>query len=194
MIVGSWAVFAFLLGAVPVGPILARYLADVALQSEGSRNTGATNVARVVGWKAGAVTLLADILKGAVGAGGALWLSGSGDAAWLCGVLAVLGHCYTPYLHWRGGKGVATSLGVLVVTATPVALSTWGVWFATVALTRRSSVGALCALPTVVGLTAWWATDQVGWAMLLAVVVLVRHRDNITRLLSGTEHGLERPT
>lgn len=191
MIVGSWALFVFLVGAVPVGPVLARYVADVSLQELGSGNTGATNVARVVGRHAGLATLLADIAKGVVGAGGGLWATGSIEAAWGCGIAAVLGHCFTPYLRWRGGKGVATSFGVLLVTVPKVALCTIAVWGVTVGITRRSSAGALAALPVVVALTAWYTTEQAVWAALLASVVLLRHADNIIRLVSGTEHGLQ---
>lgn len=190
MIVVSWALFVFLLGAVPVGPVLARYAADVSLQQHGSGNTGATNVARVVGRSAGLATLLADIAKGVVGAVGGLWATESVGVAWGCGIAAVLGHCFTPYLRWRGGKGVATSFGVLLVLVPKVALWTIGFWGVTVALTRRSSAGALVALPIVVALTGWYAADQLMWSAMLAAVVLLRHTDNIARLVSGTEHGL----
>lgn len=190
MIVGSWALFAFLLGAVPVGPMLARHFADVSLQERGSGNTGATNVARVVGRYAGLATLLADIAKGVVGAAGGLWATGSVGVAWGCGIAAVLGHCFTPYLRWRGGKGVAASFGVLLVTVPEVALWTIAVWGGIVGISRRSSAGSLAALPAVVALTAWYAGGQVVWAALLAAVVLLRHVDNIARLVSGTEHGL----
>ncbi len=194
LVVISWLLFAFLLGAVPVGPVVTRYVADVELQSQGSGNIGATNVARVVGRGAGAITLLADALKGTVGALGGLWLAEGLHWAWACGVVAVLGHCFTPFLRWRGGKGVATSLGVLLVTAPGVALAALGVWLAVVAGTRRSSLGALLALPTVVALISWWSPKQVGWAVVMAGLVLVRHRDNVARLLAGQEHGLRDST
>ena len=93
--VGSWALFVFLLGAVPVGPVLARYVADVSLQEQGSGNTGATNVARVVGRYAGLATLLADIAKGVVGAVGGMWATESVGVAGVWHRRCV-GHCFTP--------------------------------------------------------------------------------------------------
>lgn len=190
MIAASCALFAFLSGAVPVGQIVARYVADVDLSTAGSGNIGATNVARVVGRKAGLFTLVVDVLKGVVPVLVAQAALGDPHLAWGCGVLAVLGHCYTPYLRWRGGKGVATSLGVLVAATPAVALGGLGVWAVVVALTRRSSVGALVALPTVVGLAWLWAPGSLAWTVLLAAVVLLRHVDNIRRLLAGAELGL----
>ena len=190
MVVISWVLFAFLVGSVPVGPVVARYVADVTLQSHGSGNIGATNVARVVGRGAGAITLMADALKGTMGALGGWWLGEDLRWAWACGVASVFGHCFSPFLRWKGGKGVATSLGVLLVTAPGVALAALTVWLVVVAGTRRSSLGALLTLPTVVGLMAWWSAEHVGWATLLAGIVLLRHVDNIARLVAGRELGL----
>jgi glycerol-3-phosphate acyltransferase PlsY len=190
----SWALFAFLLGAVPTAQVVARYVADVDLHEHGSGNIGATNVARVVGRKAAAATLLADGLKGTLPVLGVWWHTGSLHWAWFCGILAVLGHCYTPYLRWRGGKGVATSFGVLVVAAPWSALGGLVAWGAIVAATRRSSLGALVALPTVVGVTWWTFPEHYGWALVLALVVLVRHASNIRRLWSGAELGFTGPT
>ena len=175
------------MGAVPVGQIVARYAADVDLQSCGSGNIGATNVARVVGRRAGVVTLVADVAKGAVPVFASAWILNWGAFGWMCGVLAVLGHCYTPFLRWRGGKGVATSLGVLAVALPSVALLTVLCWLAVVGVTRRSSLGALVALPAVVVLTVWLSPGDVPWACTLAVLVLVRHTENIRRLLAGAE-------
>jgi len=186
----SWALLSFLNGAVPFGQVVARYAADVDLRAHGSGNIGATNVARVVGWKAGVATLVADVAKGAVPVLGAEWLLPDSPFGWVCGLLAVVGHCYSPYLRWKGGKGVATSLGVLVAAVPAVALGALAVWGLVVGVTRRSSVGALVALPTVVGLAWWWSPHDVLWTVALAVLVLVRHADNIRRLRSGRELGL----
>ena len=186
----SWALLSFVMGAVPVGQIVARYTADVDLRSVGSGNIGATNVARVVGRRAGLLTLVADVSKGALPVLGAAVLHPSLHYTWVCGLLAVFGHCFTPFLRWRGGKGVATSLGVLGTILPWVALGGVVVWLATVAVSRRSSLGALLALPAVVGLTAWTAPASVGWTILLAGLILVRHADNIQRLRAGRELGL----
>lgn len=181
----------FLLAAIPFGQIVARYVADIDLRTAGSGNIGATNVARVVGKGPGLVTLVLDVAKGLLPVLAATALSPE-PAFWgFVGLVAVLGHCFTPYLRWRGGKGVATSLGVLVGLVPWVALGGLAVWLAGVAVSRRSSVGALVALPAVVWLTWWWSPALTGWVVALAVVVVVRHTGNIRRLLEGRELGVD---
>jgi glycerol-3-phosphate acyltransferase PlsY len=181
----------FVLTAVPFGQVIARYVADVDLQSSGSGNIGATNVARVVGKGPGLVTLVLDVSKGLLAVKAAMIVSDRPDLWGLVGLVAVLGHCFTPYLRWRGGKGVATSLGVLAGLVPWVAVGGLVVWLLGVGASRRSSVGALLALPVAVLLTGWWAPELTGWVVALALVVAMRHTSNIRRLLEGRELGVD---
>ena len=181
----------FVLTAVPFGQIIARYVADVDLQSSGSGNIGATNVARVVGKGPGLVTLVLDVLKGLLAVKAAMIVSDRPDFWGVVGLVAVLGHCFTPYLRWRGGKGVATSLGVLAGLVPWVAVGGLVVWLLGGGASRRSSVGALLALPVAVLLTGWWAPDLTEWVVALALVVAMRHTSNIRRLLEGRELGVD---
>ncbi len=191
MIPLSLIVLTFVVAAVPVGQVIARYAADVDLHAEGSGNIGATNVARVVGKKAGALTLLLDVLKGAVFV---VWANNLDGPAWLGDVVAlvaVVAHCFTPYLRWRGGKGVATSLGVVAALAWPVALVGLATWGLGVGVSRKSSVGALLALPAV-GVAAWFfAPSHLAAMALLVGLVLYRHTSNLQRLWAGTENTLD---
>jgi len=190
LILLTMALLSFLVGAVPVGQGVARYVADVDLHEHGSGNIGATNVARVVGARAGLLTLFADVAKGAFAVVGALGVGCGVQGAWACGLLAVAGHCFTPYLRWKGGKGVATALGVVAMLLPQVALLALGSWIGVVVLSRRSSLGALTALPVVV-VGAWFvAPSQLPWAVVLSGLIFVRHSDNIRRLQAHSELGL----
>ena len=192
LIVLTMALLSFLVGAVPVGQVVARYVVDIDLREHGSGNIGATNVARVVGARAGLITLFADISKGALAVVGALGVGCGVQESWACGILAVAGHCFTPYLRWKGGKGVATALGVVAMLLPQVAWVALGSWIGVVLLSRRSSLGALTALPVVVFGVWFVAPDQVLWAVLLAGLILIRHTDNIRRLRAHTELELHR--
>ncbi len=179
-------VLAYLLGAVPFGLIVAGLHADVDPRELGSGNTGATNVLRTAGPVLGGVSLALDLLKGVAAAAMGYSLGGANLAA-LAGAAAVVGHCWSIFLAFRGGKGVATACGVLLVLtpwATLAGAVAWGLCFAAF---RRSSLGALAALP-VVGLVAWWAhPEQLPLVALVAAVIVFRHAANIRRLASGTE-------
>lgn len=179
--------FAFLIGGVPFGLILGMLLHGVDVRTRGSGNIGATNVARVLGWKLGVATLVLDAAKGALPM---LWVAHHFEQPWLlpvAGLFAILGHCYSPWLEFQGGKGVATAAGVMWVVsprATLLALICWG---AAYGLTRKSSVGALTAILAVqIGLwifmPGWWV-----FGLLVAAVLLLRHRENLQRLVAGTE-------
>ena len=191
MIELTCALLTFMLAAIPFGQIIARYVADVDLHSVGSGNIGATNVARVVGKGAGLLTLLLDVSKGLLAVMAAGSVSTRPHYWGFVGLVAVLGHCFTPYLRWRGGKGVATSLGVLSGLVPAAALGGLLVWLVGVGSSRRSSVGALLALPVTVLITGWWEPGLTGWVAALAGVVAVRHTSNIRRLLEGRELGVD---
>src|SRR5680860_1203886 len=136
------AVLGYLLGSIPSGMILARAFGLGDLRNIGSGNIGATNVLRTGSKGAAALTLLLDAAKGAAAVLLARWLAGE-DAAQLAGLMAFLGHCFPVWLRFRGGKGVATCLGLLLALAWPVALLCAATWLATAVITRISSLSAL---------------------------------------------------
>lgn len=189
-----WAIpVAGLLGAVPTGYALGALSHGVDVRAGGSGNIGATNVNRLLGWRLGLLTLGLDALKGAVpaGLGLALWPSLPAGAA--LGLAALLGHCWSPLLDWRGGKGVATAAGLGLVLAPQPTVAAAAVWALGVGLSRRSSVGALLGAATL-PLAAFATAAPHRWAMVVVTgVVLLRHRENWARLRAGAEHGLRAP-
>lgn len=182
-----WAAIGYLLGSIPSGMILARAMGLGNLREIGSGNIGATNVLRTGSKKAAAATLILDALKGAVPVLLARWIAGE-DAAQIAALAAFLGHCYPVWLRFRGGKGVATFLGVMLALAWPVGLLCCAVWAAVAALLRISSLSALVAAvsaPMWMLLLGYWPFLVLGIA--LAALILWRHRTNIARLRAGTE-------
>jgi len=181
-------IFGYLVGSIPFGVVLTRLAGTADLRSIGSGNIGATNVLRTGHPGLAAATLLCDVLKGTVAVLVMDWLWGR-DHALIAGLGAFLGHLFPVWLKFRGGKGVATYLGVLLGLAPwPGAAAFAAIWLAVVGLTRYSSLAALvasAATPAVL-----WANDdrqEALWFVLLTVLVFVMHRSNIARLLSGTE-------
>jgi acyl phosphate:glycerol-3-phosphate acyltransferase len=189
--------FAYLAGSIPFGLFIARTLTGKDVRSVGSGNIGATNVARAAGKGAAAATLVLDALKGLAPVLLARLVpdpfpfrSAAGLAA-ACAVLAVVGHCFPVWLRFRGGKGVATGLGVALALAPIAALCGAAAWLALYKLLRISSVGSLagaCVTLAVAGFTA----PAVSVAGLGGVVVLIllRHKANLARLLRREERQL----
>lgn len=184
----------YLLGSVPFGLVITRLLGLGDIRQIGSGNIGATNVLRTGNKPAALATLLLDSGKGAIAAllAAAMLGGGGGDlgaeAALAAGVAAVFGHNFPVWLTFKGGKGVATTLGTLLATAWPVGLAACGLWLLTAAITRYSSLSALVAL-TVAPVAAWFLATPLHAAAfaLLAVLAWIRHRENLRRLLNGTE-------
>lgn len=178
---------AYVLGSLPTGLALTWLWTDQDVRTLGSRNTGATNVARVAGRRLGAVTLAGDLLKGLVPVLVAPLASTEPALGGAVAVAAFTGHCWSVFLGFRGGKGVATAAGSLLALApgpTLVALVTWGI---VVRVTRRASVAALVSAALIPLLCAALSPDATWVALLLAVGVGWRHRSNLSRLRSGTE-------
>jgi glycerol-3-phosphate acyltransferase PlsY len=181
------ALACFILGSIPVGLLLTRFAGLGDIRQIGSGSIGATNVLRTGRKDIAAATLVLDALKGALAVALATRLLGP-DAAWPAGLLAVIGHCYSMWLKGRGGKGVATALGVLLAIAWPVGLACGATWLVVMAAFRISSAAALatCVLaPLYVYLLA--DPTKVAVAGAISLLVIMRHRDNILRLLAGTE-------
>jgi glycerol-3-phosphate acyltransferase PlsY len=177
----------YLFGSVPFGLLLTRLAGLGDIRSIGSGSIGATNVLRTGRKGLAAATLLLDAGKGAVAVGIFLYL-GPPDAALWSGLGAVVGHLFPVWLGFKGGKGVATAAGVLLMAAWPVALVAGVVWLVVAAISRISSLAALAA--TVVAPIAAVVLEPAGvaWLVLaIAVLVVARHHENISRLLAGTE-------
>lgn len=186
-------VASYLIGSIPSGYLLVRWMKRVDIRSTGSGNIGATNVLRTAGPAAGVSILMVDILKGWVSArlipG---WLIGTATPAMAlaCGTAAVLGHVCPCFLKFRGGKGVATMLGALAGSDPALALTIVGVWAVSFAACRYVSVGSLAAAATIPlsQILRQRAGGELALGTLLAIVIIVRHRENVLRLLAGTEH------
>lgn len=182
-----WAVLGYLIGSIPFGMVMARLFGLGNLREIGSGNIGATNVLRTGNKLAALGTLLFDAAKGAVAALLAWGISGQ-DAAQLAGLMAFLGHCYPVWLGFRGGKGVATFLGLLLALAWPVGLACCLTWLVGALLTRISSFAAILAA----AMSTLWITflgqgQMLILGVLLTLLVFWRHRANIKRLRAGTE-------
>jgi acyl phosphate:glycerol-3-phosphate acyltransferase len=183
----SYILLGYLLGAIPFGLLLTRAAGLGDIRAIGSGNIGATNVLRTGRRGLAAATLQLDGLKGAAAVLIALWLAGH-DAAMWAGLGAVLGHMFPVWLGFHGGKGVATSYGVLIAAAWPVGLAAGAIWLIIAALARISSLAALVSLaaaPVLAALLADFAVVKL--ALAIAVLVFIRHHANISRLLAGTE-------
>ncbi|WP_149587945.1 glycerol-3-phosphate 1-O-acyltransferase PlsY [Tabrizicola flagellatus] len=181
------AVLSYLLGAIPFGVVVTRMLGLGDLRQIGSGNIGATNVLRTGNKGAALATLLLDGGKGALAVLIARWLLAE-DAAQVAGLAAFLGHLFPVWLGFRGGKGVATFLGVLLALNWPVGLAVCGTWLLTAVVTRTSSIAALVAAASS-GLWILALTDGslLLLALALTILIYVRHAENLKRIKAGTE-------
>jgi glycerol-3-phosphate acyltransferase PlsY len=179
--------FGYLCGSIPFGLLLARH-AGVDVRRVGSGNIGATNVARSTSTRLGLATLALDAAKGAVPVALARWLADEQVAAY-AGLAAFLGHVFPLYLRLAGGKGVATALGVLATLCPAVAGAALLVFVAVFTVWRyvsAASIAAALGTPVVVAALSYPATTM-ATVLAMAVVIVVRHRQNLARLRAGTE-------
>lgn len=178
---------AFLLGSLPTGLLIAK-VRGVNLKEVGSGNIGATNVLRTTGKWPALLTLIGDSAKGVVAVLIARYYGAGVFFEGVVGLCAVLGHNFSLFLKFKGGKGVATSLGVLTIYSPQTALFTIIIWLMTVLITRYSSLGALVSfglLPLSVSVLD--SRAKVPVLLMMTLLIFVRHRDNIRRLIKGTE-------
>jgi len=185
-------IIAFILGSIPFGIIVAK-IKGVDLKKVGSGNIGATNVLRSLGKWPAALTLFGDILKGTIAVSVGKFFGVGSVYEGLIGLSAILGHNFSVFLGFRGGKGVATSLGVLLIYTPRVALLTLIMWIIIVILTRYSSLGAIVSfgiLPVNVALFDPHYQEKLFITILITVLILIRHEDNIRRLIKGTERKI----
>jgi acyl phosphate:glycerol-3-phosphate acyltransferase len=183
------AMFGFLLGSIPFGIVVSKALNLSDPRTVGSKNVGFTNVLRVAGTKAGLLTLLGDMGKG--------WVMGWVAMQWLTtesfimvvAVSPILGHIFSPFLGFKGGKGVATALGAVLGLSPSIGTLLLLIWIGAVAIWRYSSGGALAAfgLFPVVAIVNEQRQEFLIFAILVSALVWVKHKDNIVRLWRGTE-------
>ncbi len=193
MIGGLWpwlieaGVLGYLLGSIPFGLLLTRAAGLGDVRAIGSGNIGATNVLRTGSKKLAAATLLLDGLKGTAAVLLARYVWGEAPAV-LAGLFAFLGHIYPVWLRFKGGKGVATYIGVLAGLHWPAALTFCAIWLAVALTLKYSSLSALVA-SLAAPLVLWWAgeTTLAIVASLMTALLLWKHRANIARLMAGTE-------
>ena len=196
------ALAAYLLGSIPTGFLVAK-AQGVDIRTIGSGNIGATNVFRFLGTVAGVFVLLADALKGFVAVAilpRLCWqiLGGNGSALehdWLeiiAGLAAIIGHNFTCWLRFKGGKGIATSAGVLVALVPYALLIIFGVWILVFGLTRYVSLASICA-SLALPFATWLTGGSLTFILItsaMSVLAIYKHRSNIQRLLKGTENRL----
>lgn len=183
----------YLLGSIPFGLVLTRLAGTQDIRQIGSGNIGATNVLRTGRKGLAAATLLCDIFKGTLAVILAAKLFGH-DAALVAGLGAFLGHLFPVWLRFKGGKGVATYIGILIGFAWIAAVAFGVIWFAVAGITRYSSLSGLVASAATPAIL--WTLGQTDTAMLFAVLtilVFVMHRANIARLFAGTESKIGKP-
>lgn len=186
------ALAGYLLGSIPFGMVIARVMGLGNLRDIGSGNIGATNVLRTGNKGAAALTLIFDVGKGAVAVLAARAMIGE-DAAQIAGIGAFLGHLFPIWLRFRGGKGVATSLGIVLALYWPLGLAACATWLVVAALMRMSS---LAALVTAALVPLWMLllehSEMLLLGAILAILIYLRHADNLGRIKAGTEPKIGR--
>jgi glycerol-3-phosphate acyltransferase PlsY len=195
-----WPIAFYLIGSVPTGYLLGKSR-GLDIRQHGSGNIGATNVWRVMGRNWGLLAFASDFLKGFLPLYLLRTLSFAEGGSWLvalllviCGLAAIIGHNYTPWLGFKGGKGIATSAGVLGALMPPVLGVALSLWIIATLATRMVSVGSILAAASLAPLAFYFYPGQwiyFGLACLAGLLALLRHRSNIQRLLAGTESRIE---
>ena len=199
-------IIGYFFGSIPFGFLVARHY-GVNILEQGSGNIGATNVSRVLGKKPGLLVFFLDLAKGAVGVVGSASLTGmisstaagSGDVVAICGLLggvgAILGHNFTFWLKFRGGKGIATTAGVLL-GLTPwtflILITTWGILFKLTRYVSLASISAAAIMPFVTWFIESGNIPLTAATGVLGLLAILRHRSNIRRLLNGTENRFQK--
>lgn len=180
----------FILGSIPFGIIIAK-AKGVDLKKAGSGNIGATNVLRSLGKLPALLTLLGDVLKGTAAVAIGKYFGVGTVFEGIIGFAAILGHNFSIFLGFRGGKGVATSMGVLGIYSPKTALFTFIIWLVVVISTKYSSLGALVSFGLLpVNILLFDDKGKLFTAVLITIFIFTRHRDNIQRLIKGTERRI----
>lgn len=188
---------AYLVGSIDFAVVVGR-MNGVDIRQVGSGNPGASNVLRTIGRLPAAMVMVGDALKGVIGAAMGMIASGAADPlvhwAFLCGLLAVVGHCYPVFHRFRGGKGVATGLGVLLFTVPIVALVALALWGLLAWITKTASIASLVVMVVAAVLAAVSGVEglALAWLAVMVVFIIWRHRANIARVMAGEEQKVSR--
>ena len=192
VLVAVLLVVGYLLGAIPFGIVVSKAMGLPDPRTVGSKNVGFTNVLRASGSKAGALTLLGDMGKGwVIGWAAMQWLTDE-RFIMLVALSVILGHIFSPFLNFKGGKGVATALGAVLGLSPSIGLLLVLIWLGAVAIWRYSSGGALAAfgcLP-VVAIVNEQRQEFLAFALIVSGLIWIKHKDNLVRLWKGTENKI----
>ncbi len=184
------AIIAYLMGSISTGLLVAKFFDGPNLREVGSKNTGASNVLRTMGLKSGLITFVGDCLKCLLASLIGRWLLGQYGAMWAA-LFVILGHNWPIFFQFKGGKGVASSCGMMLVCFPIPALISYVVAIAVIATTKFISLGSMVLLTLYAIIVSLFYSGGdliiIGWAVLMAALCIIRHRTNITRLLNGTE-------
>lgn len=192
---------AYLVGGIPWGLLLGRWFRGVDIRAYGSGKTGATNAARTLGWRISGLVFVLDVLKGVVAVLLARWVTDLPLVESLAGMAAILGHCFSPYIRFGGGRGVATGAGATLVIAPFAVVAVAVVGSLAIRVSRYVSLGSILGalvvpVSLIVGwLLGWVRPEHIVYGIGGGAIIVAKHHDNIRRLLAGTERKIgERAT
>ncbi len=182
----------YLIGSIPSGLILGKVVWNTDLRKYGSKNIGATNAWRTLGKLPGLIIFIADLCKGMFGVYLGMMLSGTDLAMIVGGIMAIVGHSASAFLKFKGGKGVATGLGVIIMLMPYVSLFVFIAWLLIVLVSKYVSLGSIiaAALVPIIAYIMGLSYEFIIFGILAAIFVIYRHKSNIGRLLNGTENKI----
>ena len=183
----------YLLGSIPNGLIIGKVIWGIDLREYGSKNIGATNAWSTIGKAAGLSIFLLDFLKGFISAYIGVNVAGTELAGVICGMMAIVGHSWSLFMSFKGGKSVATGLGVIAMLMPVVTVVVFAVWFVIVYVTRYVSLGSIVAaiIVPVLAYVLDYSSEYILFGVLTSAFVTYRHKSNIIRLMSGTENKIK---
>ena len=183
------SIFCYFLGNISPSIILGKVIAKKDIRTLGSGNAGTTNVLRTMGKVPAAITLIVDIAKGAVAVIIGNYFGGQ-DLAMLCGLAAFIGHIWPALYGFKGGKGIATAAGVIIALEPLMGLIVAVIGIGVIAVSKRVSVGAMAAAVSLPIVSYFFDPKYVIWSCIMAIIIFIRHRENIKRLIKGEEPKL----
>lgn len=182
---------AYIIGSIPFSLLVGKFMAGIDIRQSGSGNIGATNVLRTLGTGGAILALLGDLLKGLVATWLGMLVGGPGLAA-ICAILVIIGHCYSVFLAFKGGKGVATSAGIMLYLMPKVVVILLVTFVIVVALSKYVSLGSItvATLFPVMAVLLSYSNVYIIMSFVMAIIVVFQHRENIERLRNGRENRI----